>query len=122
MHESVLKDVFSDDRGTFGLRGKRHKLGLHVGRKTGVLFRRYVGGPQIPARANAHRFLTHVQSNTALAELGQHRTQVRRVTGVDVEIAAGDCTCDKESSRFYSVGVDAMTSSMESRYTRHANG
>ncbi len=81
--------------------------------KPGVLFRGHVGSFELAARANANVVGTDIDLDTALFELGDERAEVLRFAAVDIEVAAGDGSCDEEGAGLDAVGVDAVACAVE---------
>ncbi len=115
--------IFSDDgAGAFGLSGKGHVLGLHVGGEAGVFFGGYVCGFEFTAGTDANVVGADIDLDAALFEFGDESAEVLRFAAIDVEVSAGNGSCDEEGSGFDAVGVDTMTRAVESGDALNADG
>src|SRR5208283_5496388 len=99
VQESVFKDGFRDDGSTFGLRGKRHVLRLHVGGEAGIFLSGNIGGNQFVSIVNADgRSIRNIYRHTGGLQFGYDGDQVGGRAVGDGQIVIGDSTGNQKST------------------------
>ena len=121
VHEAVFEDIFRDDRRAFGLRGQRHELRLHVGRKARVLFGVDIGGFEWTITLHADAVAGFCDLNSGLFEFLKYSSEMTGITSGHVQVAAGQRSGDDEGTCFDAVGDDAVFCAMQFGYALHTN-
>ena len=122
MHEAVLKDIFGDDRGAFGLRRQRQVLRLAIGRESGMLFGGHVSCGERVVAHDTDRVGGDFRFDSNFVKLAEQGVEMTGVASDDVEIASGHGAGDDERAGFDAVWNDAVFGAFQFADALYANG
>src|SRR5712691_6465131 len=122
VHETVLENIFDDDRRSLGLRSQRHVLGLHVSGKSRVLFGCDVRSLKRSIAHNPDGLRGLCRLDADLVQLGEQRAEMTGVAACNVYVSAGQGAGDEESASFDPVGNDAVLRAVQLAHAVDANG